>query len=80
MPHSEALTAEKKVKGRKRHNVTDTQGHILHVKVHAANEHDTIAGCLVFEETLDKYPSLLSSVFVLTLDIEESSLIMFDSI
>jgi transposase len=56
---SEALTAGKKVKGRKRHIVTDTQGHLLHVKVHAANEHDTIAGCLVFEEALDKYPSLL---------------------
>lgn len=40
MPHSEALTVEKKVKGRKRHIVTDTQGHLLHVKVHAANEHD----------------------------------------
>jgi hypothetical protein len=54
----EGLTAEKKVKGRKRHIVTDTQGHLLHVKSHPANEHDTIAGCLVFEEALDKYPSL----------------------
>ena len=59
MPHREALTVGKKVKGRKRHIVTDTQGHLLHVKVHAANEHDTIAGCLVFEEALCKYPSLL---------------------
>ena len=59
MPPCEALTAEKKVKGRKRHIVTDMLGHLLHVKVHAANEHDTIAGCLVFEEALDKYPSLL---------------------
>jgi transposase len=48
----------KKVKGRKRHIVTDTQGHLLHVKVHAANTHDTVAGCQVFKETLDKYPSL----------------------
>lgn len=54
----EALTAEKKVKGRKRHIVTDTQGHLLHVKSHPANEHDTMAGCLVFEEALDRYPSL----------------------
>jgi putative transposase len=54
----EALTAEKKVKGRQRHIVTDTQGHLLHVKSHPANEHDTIAGCLVFEEALDKYPFL----------------------
>jgi putative transposase len=48
----------KKVKGRKRHIVTDTQGHLLHVKVHAANTHDTVAGCKVFEEALVKYPSL----------------------
>jgi len=53
------LTAGKKVKGRKRHIVTDTLGHLLHVKVHAANEHDTMAGCFVFEEALEKYPSLL---------------------
>ena len=48
----------KKIKGRKRHIVTDTQGHLLHVKVHAANIHDTKAGCEVFEEALKKYPSL----------------------
>lgn len=53
------MTAGKKVKGRKRHIVTDTFGHLLHVKVHAANEHDTMAGCFVFEEALEKYPSLL---------------------
>ena len=49
---------EKKVKGRKRHIVTDTQGHLLHVQVHAANTHDTVAGCSVFEAALQKYPSL----------------------
>ena len=49
---------EKKVKGRKRHIVTDTQGHLFHVKVHAANIHDTVSGCQVFEEALKKYPSL----------------------
>src|SRR5215204_3606451 len=49
---------EKKIKGRKRHIVTDTQGHILHIKVHAANIHDTVMGCKVFEEALIKYPSL----------------------
>lgn len=52
------MTGEKKVKGRKRHIVTDTQGHILHVKVHAANTHGTVAGCGVFEEAVVKYPSL----------------------
>lgn len=49
---------EKKVKGRKRHIVTDTQGHLLHVKVHAANIHDTVGGCMVFQEALKKYPTL----------------------
>lgn len=48
----------KKVKGRKRHIVTDTQGHLLHVNVHAANTHDTVAGCHVFEAALQKYPTL----------------------
>jgi len=49
---------EKKIKGRKRHIVTDTEGHILHVKVHEANTHDTVAGCEVFKEAVVKYPSL----------------------
>ena len=49
---------EKKVKGRKRHIVTDTQGHLLHVEVHAANASDTVEGCEVFEAALLNYPSL----------------------
>lgn len=49
---------EKKVKGRKRHIVTDTAGHMLHVKVHAANTHDTVAGGNVFQKALEKYPTL----------------------
>ena len=49
----------KKIKGRKRHVITDTQGHLLHVKVHAANIHDTVAGGHVFGEALREYPSLL---------------------
>lgn len=48
----------KKVKGRKRHIVTDTQGHLLHVEVHAANTHDTIAGGAVFQSAVKEYPSL----------------------
>ena len=55
---NEGLMEEKKVKGRKRHIVTDTQGHILQVTVHAANIHDTIAGCKVFEIAQRKYPSI----------------------
>jgi putative transposase len=49
---------EKKIKGRKRHIVTDTNGHLLHVNVHAANTHDTVAGGEVFEKALEKYPRL----------------------
>ena len=49
---------EKKIKGRKRHIVTDAAGHLLHIKVHEANTHDTVAGCGVFEEAIEKYPSL----------------------
>ena len=41
---NEASTAEKKVKGRKRHIVVDTTGNLLSVKVHAANIHDTKSG------------------------------------
>lgn len=52
----------KKIKGRKRHIVTDTQGHLLHIKVHAANTHDTVAGGPVLEEALKKYPPFKVSV------------------
>jgi putative transposase len=34
----------KKIKGRKRHIITDTKGWLLSAKVHAANEHDSNAG------------------------------------
>ena len=49
---------EKKIKGRKRHIVTDTQGHLLHVNVHAANIHDTVSGCNVFKNAIEKYPTV----------------------
>jgi len=52
------LTAEKKVKGRKRHIVTDIEGNMLAVRVHAANIHDTKGGCVVFARAFWKYPSL----------------------
>jgi putative transposase len=48
----------KKIKGRKRHIVTDIEGHLLHIKVHAANIHDTKAGCDVFERAKEKFPTL----------------------
>ena len=49
---------EKKVKGRKRHVVTDVCGNLLAVKVHAANIHDTKSGGAIFAETLLKYPTI----------------------
>jgi putative transposase len=39
----------KMVKGRKRHIITDTQGFLLAVKVHSANEHDSKAGIEVLQ-------------------------------
>ena len=48
----------KKVKGRKRHIVTDIMGNLLHVLVHAANIHDTTAGGEVFKAALVKYPTI----------------------
>jgi putative transposase len=48
----------KKVKGRKRHTVTDTMGNLLFIKVHAANIHDTVAGEAVFKAAYAKYPSI----------------------
>lgn len=48
----------KKIKGRKRHTVTDTMGNLLMVKVHAANIHDTVAGEAVLKAALARYPSI----------------------
>ncbi len=45
----------KRVKGRKRHIVTDTQGFLLGVKVHAANEHDSKAGWELLRSIRGKY-------------------------
>ena len=53
-----ALTAEKKVKGRKRHIATDTMGNVIAVKVHAANIHDTMGGCHVYQAAKNKYPDI----------------------
>jgi len=49
---------EKKIKGRKRHISVDILGNLLYIKVHAANIHDTKAGCIIFHSTLQKYPSV----------------------
>lgn len=46
------------MKGRKRHIVVDMMGNLLFVSVHAANQHDTIAGCQVMAGAAEKYPSI----------------------
>jgi putative transposase len=51
----------KKVKGRKHHIVTDILGHLLFVKAHAANIHDTVAGGGVIKGALSKYPSIIGA-------------------
>jgi len=50
--------AEKKVKGRKRHNVTDTMGNLLAIVVHAANIHDTKSGINPAKKAYEKYPTI----------------------
>ena len=48
----------KKVKGRKRHIVTDTMGNLLAVTVHAANIHDTKSGINPARKSFGKYPTI----------------------
>jgi putative transposase len=48
----------KKIKGRKRHIVVDTLGQLITVLVHAANIHDTVAGCDVLRRARAKFPSI----------------------
>ena len=48
----------KKVKGHKRHIIVDVMGHLLHVKVHAANLSDTKSACSVLEHCSEKHPSI----------------------
>jgi len=50
--------AEKKIKGRKRHIVTDTMGNLLAIKVHAANIHDTKSGIDPAKKAFDKYSTI----------------------
>jgi putative transposase len=59
MPATNAVsTGEKKIKGRKRHIITDTLGHLLGVIVHAANLSDTVEGQRICLQVADRYPSI----------------------
>jgi hypothetical protein len=37
--------------------VTDIMGNLLVVSVYAANIHDTMSGCHVYQEVKNKYPT-----------------------
>lgn len=50
--------AGKKVKGRKRHIVTDVMGNLLAVVVHAANIHDTKSGINPAKQAFERYPTI----------------------
>ena len=52
------IDGHKKVKGRKRHIIVDTLGHLLAVKVHAANLTDTTSAAPVFQQALASYPTI----------------------
>jgi putative transposase len=53
----------KKIKGRKRHIVVDTLGHILSVVIHSATIHDSKGAESVFEELKNKYLSGIIKIF-----------------
>lgn len=48
----------KKIKGRKRHIVVDILGNLLHVSVHAANHHDSVAAGSVLARAAEKHPHI----------------------
>ena len=52
------IDGDKKIKGRKRHIVVDTQGNLLAIAVHAANVHDTKSGINPAKKALMKYQTI----------------------
>ena len=55
---SQGIDAGKKIKGRKRHLITDTLGLVLAVLVTAANVHDTAGGKLLLDDLTVHHPSV----------------------
>lgn len=55
---SQGIDAGKKIKGRKRHLITDTLGLVLAVLVTAANAHDTTGGKLLLDELAAAHPGV----------------------
>ncbi len=52
------MTRGKKIKGRKRHLLVDTQGHLLAVVVHAANVPDAVGAEAVLDQARCRFPTL----------------------
>ncbi len=52
------MDGHKKIKGRKRHLLVDTDGSVLKVVVHAANVNDTTGGRLVMDAVRNQFPTL----------------------
>ena len=50
--------ATKKIKGRKRHAVTDVEGNLLSIHVHAAQPHDSNRAQLALKRSLVHFPSI----------------------
>lgn len=55
---SQGIDAGRKIKGRKRHLITDTLGLVLAVLVTAANVHDTTGGKLLLDNLAAAHPSV----------------------
>ncbi|MFJ5558755.1 IS5 family transposase [Streptomyces sp. NPDC093250] len=55
---SQGIDAGKKIKGRKRHLITDTLGLVLAVLITAANVHDTTGGKLLLDDVAANHPSV----------------------
>ncbi|MEV7739799.1 transposase, partial [Streptomyces sp. NPDC088921] len=55
---SQGIDAGKKIKGRKRHLITDTLGLVPAVLVTAANVHDTTGGKLLLDDLAAAHPSV----------------------
>ncbi|MFE1837275.1 IS5 family transposase [Streptomyces sviceus] len=55
---SQGIDAGKKIKGRKRHLITDTLGLVLAVLVTAANVHDTTGGKLLLDDLAAAHPNV----------------------
>lgn len=53
---SQGIDAGKKIKGRKRHVITDTLGLVLAVLVTAANVHDSVGGKLLLDDLAAAHP------------------------